>query len=97
MCVWGEGVVCSIMLYGFLESALAHNFVNQAYHASMSGNLPICTCTCMYMCDCLMYDVIYSPQELEDTLLLDCAPTPSALLVELFCTFLNGIVDKDIT
>lgn len=36
-------------------------------------------------------------QELEDTLLLDCAPTPSALLVELFCTFLNGIVDKDIT
>lgn len=37
------------------------------------------------------------PQELEDALLLDCEETPSSLLVHLFCNFLNGIVDKEIT
>ena len=38
-------------------------------------------------------------QELEDTLLLDTPkddPTPS-LLVKLYCTLLNGIVDKNVT
>lgn len=34
-------------------------------------------------------------QELEDAVLLDSSP--SKLLVQLFCIFLNGIVDKDIT
>ena len=43
------------------------------------------------------------PQELEDALLLDHAPSEdhapssSPLLQELHCNFLNGIVDRDIT
>ena len=41
--------------------------------------------------------ILAGTQELEDALLLDHTPSPSPLLVELFCIFLNGIVDKDIT
>ena len=35
-------------------------------------------------------------QEFEDALLLDCFPSPSKLMVEIFCRFLDGIIDTEI-